>query len=266
MEEQLSGLPTLFFNSHDMSRAMSRLCHDNQDEAAALAALILTAKGISFLYFGEEIGLPDFIPETIADMRDIQAITHYQQALSAGKTAAQAYDKALEACRDKSRLYMQWNEDEFSGFSTVPPWIGATAPPSLPRVSGQINDPGSLWLWYRTLIALRRHNAPLNSGSYDSLSLKGKLLSFSRRAQDQIQDQTQNQTQNQAQNQTKDQIQDQIIHVYINFDEKKQVINHNNSHEILAGRGINPEAPDQLLPFGILITREKKDVSKTFGK
>lgn len=28
MENQLSGLPTLFFNSHDMARSMSRLCHD----------------------------------------------------------------------------------------------------------------------------------------------------------------------------------------------------------------------------------------------
>ncbi len=236
MEEQHSGLPTLFFNSHDLPRSMSRLCHNNVEQAGALAALILMAKGVSFLYFGEEIGMADFIPESISEMQDIQAVNHYQLALAKGKTTLQAYTKALEECRDKSRLYMQWNDDKFSGFTTSAPWIGKTAPKNLPKVEEQINDPDSLWHWYRKLIALRRDNQALNFGSYDILSLDNKLLSISRRWQS------------------------QTIHIQINFGDVKQFINCNDSHEVLASKGLSICKQNCLLPFGTLITREVSDV------
>ena len=70
-------------------------CH----RASALAALTLTAKGIIFLYFGEEIGLPSYIPETFSDIRDIQAVNHYHLTLTEEKTPTQAFEKALDECR-----------------------------------------------------------------------------------------------------------------------------------------------------------------------
>ncbi len=239
MEERLDGLPTIFFNSHDMARSMSRLCHDDESQAAALAALTLTAKGISFLYFGEEIGLPSFIPGSIDDIRDIQAINHYHLARAEGKTDRQAYGMALENCRDKSRLYMQWNSDKFSGFSSSTPWIGGKAPENLPNVKNlpnvacQINDDDSLWHWYRKLIKLRRDNPALMAGDYDDLSLRGNILSISRRWQD------------------------QVIHILINFGGEEQPVIHNDSRDILAGRGVDINAPHKLSPYGILITREQ---------
>ena len=236
MEDQLVGLPTIFFNSHDMARSMSRLCHDNAEQAAALAALTLMAKGVSFLYFGEEIGMPDYIPQSVSEMQDVQAVNHYQLALAEGKSISEAYDKALEECRDKSRLYMQWNDDKFSGFSRSTPWIGETAPNNLPKVEEQINDPDSLWHWYKTLIALRRDNPALNFGNYDILSLEKGLLTFARRRQN------------------------KIIHIQINFSDQKHPVNHNPSHEVLASKGLDLGEPDYLLPFGTLITREVQDV------
>ena len=206
MENSLSGLPTLFFNSHDMPRAMSRLCHNNVEQATALAALTIMAKGVSFLYFGEEIGMPDFIPIDINQMRDIQAVNHYQLALADGKTTLQAFDKALEECRDKSRLYMQWNNDKFSGFSASKPWIGETIPKNMPTVEKQHNDPDSLWHWYQKLITLHRENQALQFGNYETLSLDNKLLSISRRWQN------------------------QIIHIQINFNDVRQSFRHNDSH------------------------------------
>lgn len=237
MEDRQGGLPTIFFNSHDMPRSMSRLCQNNAAHAAALAALTLTARGVSFLYFGEEIGLADFIPENIHEMRDVQAINHYQLALDEGKTKSQAYGRALKECRDKSRLYMQWNSHKFSGFSSSIPWIGEGAPNSnMPNVEAQINDPDSLLHWYKMLIALRRECPALNLGRYDVLSLDKGLLTFVRRWQN------------------------QILHIMINFCDVKYAFNHNPSHEVLASKGLNLGEPDFLLPFGTLITREVQDV------
>ncbi len=236
MEDQLSGLPTLFFNSHDIARSMSRLCHDDVMRAAALAALTLTARGVCFLYFGEEIGMPDFMPKNIDDMRDIKAVNHFQLAMAAGQPMPLALEKALGKCRDKSRLYMQWNDDEYSGFSTSTPWIGQTAPNNLSKVEDQINDPDSLWHWYRKLITLRQDDQALNLGSYDVLSLDNELLSISRRWQA------------------------HVTHILINFSAAKRQIHRNDSHEVLASRGLISGEPVWLLPYGVLITREVRDV------
>lgn len=236
MEDQLGGLPTIFFNSHDLARSMSRLCHDEVEQAAALAALTLTAKGVSFLYFGEEIGMADYIPQTVSEMQDVQAVNHYQLALAEGKSMSEAYDKALEECRDKSRLYMQWNSDLYAGFSSSTPWIGENVPGNMPNVAEQINDPDSLWHWYKDLIGLRRENEALSLGNYDFLSLESGLLFFSRSWQN------------------------QVIHIQINFSDETQAIRRNEIHEVLASKGLDLREPDYLLPYGTLITREIRDV------
>ncbi|QDE27956.1 alpha-amylase family glycosyl hydrolase [Paremcibacter congregatus] len=232
MEKHLSGLPTIFFNSHDMARSMSRLCHENQAAAAALAALTLMAKGVSFLYFGEEIGMSNFIPGNIEEMKDIQAINHFNLAVSEGKNQRQAYGDALEKCRDKSRSYMSWNKSDFSGFSRSKPWIGAANVVHSPNVEDQRNDPESLWHWYQKLIFLCRDNPALAFGNYDHLSLDEKLLHLSRRWDD------------------------HIVHIHINFSREKKLIDRQNFREILTSRGISPCEPDYLPPFGVLITRE----------
>lgn len=236
MEDQLGGLPTLFFNSHDMARSMSRLCDDDVNQASALAALTLTARGVCFLYFGEEIGMPDFVPENVDDMRDIKAVNYFQLAVAAGQPVSLAFEKALNGCRDKSRLYMQWNDDENAGFSTSMPWIGETAPRNLPKVADQIDDPDSLWHWYRKLIALRRDDQALRLGSYDVLSLDNELLTMSRRWQA------------------------HVTNILVNFGTTKRHIQVNDSQEVLASRGLISGESDSLLPFGILITREILDV------
>lgn len=236
MEEQLSGLPTLFFNSHDMARSMSRLCSDDPAQAAALAALTLTARGVCFLYYGEEIGMPNFVPENIDNMRDIKAVSHFQLAIAAGQPVQIAYEKALAESRDKSRLYMQWSNDKYSGFSTSTPWIGQAAPIDLPKVEEQIKAPDSLWNWYRKLIALRQDDQALSLGDYGHLSLDDEVLSFSRHWRT------------------------HITRTLINFSAAKRRIRRNSSHDVLADRGLVSREPECLAPFGILITRETLDV------
>lgn len=180
--------------------------------------------------------MPDYEPEKIDDMRDIKAINHFQLVIAAGQPMQLAFEKALIECRDKSRLYMQWNNDEYSGFSTSTPWIGRSAPSDLPKVDDQINAPDSLWQWYRKLITLRRDDQALSLGGYCNLSLEHKLLSISRHWRT------------------------HKTHVFINFSTAKRHILRNRSHDVLADRGLVSGEPEWLEPFGILITRETLDV------
>lgn len=77
MEKNGSNYPTLFFGSHDMPRMIDRLADGNTERAEALAALILTAKGVPFVYYGEEIGMHNITAQTMEEMVDVQGKTQY---------------------------------------------------------------------------------------------------------------------------------------------------------------------------------------------
>lgn len=81
-------IPTLFFGSHDMDRVISRFGEGDaeieEERARLMATLALTAKGVPFLYFGEEIGMRNFVAHKLEDMRDIQGLNAYEIALQRG--------------------------------------------------------------------------------------------------------------------------------------------------------------------------------------
>src|SRR5690606_36447111 len=64
---QENRLPTIFFGSHDMLRLWNRLARCQVEMAELLATLILTARGVPFLYFGDEIGMEDLQQNAIED-------------------------------------------------------------------------------------------------------------------------------------------------------------------------------------------------------
>ena len=170
MEEVHSNgnYPTLFFGSHDMGRLWTRLASEKVETAELLAALMLTAKGVPFIYFGDEIGMEDFVAETTDDLRDIQGIMAYRLALIDDQTQEQALKIANEKTRDKARAPMPWEDDSFS---TNAAWI-----PSAPKVGERRHR---LSLFYKKLIRLRKMHA-LSYETYVFLKLQKQLLYFQR--------------------------------------------------------------------------------------
>ena len=152
MQAQQPGLPTLFFSSHDMSRMISRFGENERDtdRARAVLALQLTARGVPFIYQGEEFGLTDFRPQRLEEIVDVQGRTYYQTALAAGTTADEALAIALTHSRDASRAPLPWG------------------------------DKNALWNDYREMIALRSRIPALRHGQYTSLTLTDACIWFSR--------------------------------------------------------------------------------------
>jgi glycosidase len=180
MEKNMSSYPTLFFGSHDMPRMMDRLANGNQERTKALAALILTAKGVPFIYYGEEIGMHNISANTIAEMVDIQGKTHYKLALAQGKNTSEALVEANEHNRDKSRSPMQWNSSDFAGFSTAKTWIKTNSDYKNLNVAVLENNKNSILNTYKALIALRNDEKALQFGKYDKLEFKEDQISFIR--------------------------------------------------------------------------------------
>lgn len=180
MEKNMPGYPTLFFGSHDMPRLIDRLAGADQNRAIALAALILTARGVPFIYYGEEIGMHNIIANNLEEMVDIQGRTNYQLALADGKDAAAALLEGNKHNRDKSRSPMQWNADPFAGFSQRKSWIKVNADHAEVNVADRLKNEGSILNSYKKLLALRNSEKVLQYGRYDDLSLNEDRISFTR--------------------------------------------------------------------------------------
>ncbi|WP_052737669.1 alpha-glucosidase [Bacillus sp. SA1-12] len=179
-------LPTLFFSSHDMPRHISRFAEEGLEEERAklLATLMLTAKGVPFLYYGEEIGMRDLVHEDITFMKDIQGFTAYELAIQEGKTKEEALIIANEKSRDKSRSPMQWDESENCGFSTKKPWLSFPITSEGMNVRQQLSQSDSILSYYKKLLELRRNHPALQHGEYQLLEMNGDLIYFIKAAED----------------------------------------------------------------------------------
>ncbi|MBL1229493.1 glucohydrolase [Enterococcus sp. BWB1-3] len=155
----MDSLPTLFFNSHDMSRSWNRLVQEDKELYKLLAVFVLINRGIPFLYQGEELGIGDFIPAQIEDIRDIQAKNKYQEMLES-MTEEAALKEANKVNRDRSRGMMLWNDAPNN-------WIGKCS---------ENEDSLELAEWYRSLIQLRYQEGPFNR--ITAIFLDEKCLSY----------------------------------------------------------------------------------------
>jgi len=180
MEKNMSNYPTLFFGSHDMPRMIDRLADGNPEKATALTALILTAKGVPFVYYGEEIGMHNIIAQNINEMVDIQGKTHYELALAKGKTEKEALLEGNDHNRDKSRSPMQWNSDAFSGFSKEKTWIKINSDYKKINIAVLETQKNSIFNTYKKLISLRNKEKVLQYGNYDNLECQDDQISFTR--------------------------------------------------------------------------------------
>ena len=146
-------VPTLFFSTHDMKRHISRLCHGNREMAKLLAFLLLTLKGIPFLYQGEEQGVLDFCPKNIDEIQDIQGKLWYNNSVKQGKSPEQAFELAYQNTRDFSRKLLAWSEMENNDIIT----------------------------FYQEIIAFRNEHKALQFGEYEFLELEDDILHYQRR-------------------------------------------------------------------------------------
>ena len=163
------GWSALFWNNHDQPRALNRFVdveHFRNEGAAMLAASIHLSRGTPYIYMGEEIGMLDPDYESMANYVDVESINAYQALRSAGKTESQAFAIVQAKSRDNSRIPMQWNDEENTGFSTGQPWL------QVGKTYRDINvakeKSGPIFTFYQELIALRKILPIIAEGSYQS--------------------------------------------------------------------------------------------------
>lgn len=118
-----------FLTNHDQNRVMGEFQND-VNKAKIAAAMLLTAPGTPFIYYGEEIGMGGSKPD------------------------------------ENIRRPMQWDNTANAGFTTGKPWRSPDANFTDINVSSQTKDPDSLLSNYRELIHLREIHPVLQTGQY----------------------------------------------------------------------------------------------------
>ncbi|MAA78674.1 MAG: hypothetical protein CL916_05400 [Deltaproteobacteria bacterium] len=156
-----SQCPTIVTSNHDFPRQSKRWGADER-KRRIMALLTLTLRGVPFIYYGEEIGLPHIsIPR--ASIQD-----------PVGKKFWPFFSG-----RDGSRTPMQWSNDKFCGFSKTKPWL-PTESKNLCTVHVQEEDPSSILHLYRALITLRKSHPVLHKGALKWLSSSKESLCYER--------------------------------------------------------------------------------------
>ena len=179
-------IPTWVFGNHDMFRRISKL-HGSMTRAKLNAALQLTARGVPFIYNGEEIGMEQ-AEINVKESRDPLA-RHFQRIYSQQiHSLIGKFGQSI--IRDGCRTPMQWTDTENAGFSRagVKPWLPVTPSYKERNVDVQEKDPDSLLRCYKRFLSIRRETPALHSGDLKILPRKDtpeNILSYVRSFNDQ---------------------------------------------------------------------------------
>ncbi|PPA71730.1 glycoside hydrolase family 13 protein [Jeotgalibacillus proteolyticus] len=167
------GWNSQFLNNHDHTRQVTRYGNDGEyrvESAKLLATMLHTLPGMPYVYQGEEIGMTGVRFDSIDDYNDIAMKNKYKEEVEKGKDPKEVFEDLLLLSRDNSRTPMQWSDDHQAGFTSGEPWIKVNPNYKEINVKQSLNDPVSVFHYYKLLISFRKENPIMIYGDYEDLS------------------------------------------------------------------------------------------------
>lgn len=174
------GWNALFWCNHDQPRIVSRIGDEGaywKESAKMLAGMIHLMRGTPYIYQGEEIGMKNAHYPSIEQYRDVESLNYYRILLKQGKTEVEALEILASRSRDNSRTPMQWNQEQYGGFSEAEPWL----PMSVEfrkeiTVEAQQKDDTSIFAFYKTLIAMRKEYPIIAEGEISFVETEDDMV------------------------------------------------------------------------------------------
>nr|BAC78840.1 oligo-1,6-glucosidase [Arthrobacter globiformis] len=167
------GWNSLYWGNHDQARAVSRFGDDGEyreQSAKMLAAVLHLHRGTPYVYQGEELGMTNMAFGAISDYRDIEVLNHHREATThLGHTDAEVLAALAPLNRDNARTPVQWDASRHGGFTTGAPWIAVNPNANTINAAAQVDDPDSVFSFYRRVIALRHADPVVAYGDFTML-------------------------------------------------------------------------------------------------
>ena len=161
------GWNALYLENHDQPRAVARFGDPQNawfESATALATAYFLQRGTPFIYQGQEIGMLGGQFTRPTDFRDVESLNYLRAHTGDDVPAGLA-----AISRDNGRTPMQWDSSPNAGFTSGTPWIDVPASASHINVEAQLEDPSSVYAYYRALIEARHRVPALTVGSFERI-------------------------------------------------------------------------------------------------
>ncbi|WP_349409639.1 alpha-glucosidase [Pseudalkalibacillus sp. SCS-8] len=166
-----NGWNSLYLENHDQPRSVSRFGDDgkyHEESAKMLATWLHMMQGTPYVYQGQELGMTNVTFERLEDYKDVEIHNFYRDVVENGNEDPDMIMEAIRAKgRDNARTPMQWNTDTNAGFSNAEPWIKVNPNHTEINAANQVNDPNSVYSYYKQLIQLRKEHEIIVYGDYE---------------------------------------------------------------------------------------------------
>lgn len=178
------GWEAVFWENHDQPRSVSRFGCENKywkESAKMLAVTIHLMRGTPYIYQGEEIGMTNPHFQAIGQYRDVESKNYYHILTKQGKTPQEALNILADRSRDNGRTPMQWTAGKNAGFTQGTPWIPLADNYAEINVEKELQDPDSIFHFYKRLVRLRKERKEVSDGTIVFLETDcSELLAYER--------------------------------------------------------------------------------------
>jgi alpha-glucosidase len=154
--------PVWTLGNHDLTRFPTRWAEGDPGLARCALMLLLTLRGTPVLYYGDELAMP-------------------QARIPRERVVDPEARSDPDSGRDGARTPMPWSDEPGAGFTApgAEPWLPFGELAGV-NVAAQRSDSGSPLHLTRDLVALRRAQADLRTGSYAQVAVDGGLWAYRR--------------------------------------------------------------------------------------
>ena len=183
-----TGWNSLFMNNHDLPRVVSRWGNDGEyrvESAKMLATMLHGMQGTPYIFQGEELGMTN-IRLDLEDYRDLEIHNIYRERTEMGYSHDDVMNSIWARGRDNGRTPMQWTDGWHAGFTTGTPWLSVN--PNCVEINAQseLEDPHSVFYYYKRLIELRKENPVFRFGNFELLDADHEqVFAYTRNTADQ---------------------------------------------------------------------------------
>ena len=165
---------TVYLSNHDQPRQVSRFGNDaplwREKSAKMLGTLLHMMRGTPFVYQGEELGMTNIYFKSIEEYKDVEVFNAWRQWIDSGLVdPTDMLRWYAKIARDNARTPMQWNTEKHAGFTTGTPWIRVNPNYLEVNAETEVNDPDSVFNYYKKLIELRHTHDVIVYGDFEPL-------------------------------------------------------------------------------------------------
>ena len=165
------GWNSLFFNNHDLPRIVSRWGDPEGyrvESAKMLATMLHGMQGTPYIYQGEELGMTN-LKLPLEEYVDVEIHNLFRDRTAQGYSPEEVMESIWARGRDNARTPMQWTSGENAGFTTGTPWLKVNPNYTTINAQAALEDPDSIFHYYRQLIELRKTYPVFRDGRFTLL-------------------------------------------------------------------------------------------------